>query len=632
MSTVNIPITGDATSLVAATQKATAALNTIGVAADKASAKITPAMGNLTTGAQKAAAALGPLGGVLSKISPEAGAAASSIAGLASAGQGLSGALQAAAGSAGVLELAMGPVGIAVAAVSAAVAIGIIAYGNYKRGAEETAAAQTALAEANDLVKGSQDRIKDSAYDLKKAKGELTREDVVRRAETIAGANLAEQSAKNAVAAQKNVAGAVKATSVELGINAAAHALAGKDVETLADKEKKRAQAVTQTYTGIGVMIDVTRGKEARAAGELAGFEFDKDKRKEKDAENAKAKSERDRVSAKATSDANKRAEDAARAQKEAINAVATAQTALASITHDSSVSNLDALGKEADAYQIKLDRIYELTAAALANAKAAGLGDTKILADSLAAQEAVEKEHAQNVAKIKTAAAEKEQKEYEDRIAKLDALNVQAAEKALSDAETAFTAQLSVAEGYYAAAGKLSGLLTEATSKDFDTSTEAGKDAAIKQFNTQKAVAVALSIAQGALAVVQAIGSAPPPFNIPAIVATGIAVTAETATIAAQQPKFHAGTTGFRPDEGGATLQRGEGVVTSAGMSKPGMKEAVAAANSGRTPGGNGGSMNMVYQHKVYNEFIRDNLKAGSPLTRRIDSGTKVGHRQSRS
>ena len=112
----------------------------------------------------------------------------------------------------------------------------------------------------------------------------------------------------------------------------------------------------------------------------------------------------------------------------------------------------------------------------------------------------------------------------------------------------------------------------------------------------------------------------------------TGAAAAIELGVIAAAQPKFHMGTTGMRPDEYAATLQRGEGVVTSAGMSKPGMKETVAAANSGRTPVGTGGSLNMVYQHKVYNEFIRDNLKAGSPLTRRIDNGTKVGHRQSRS
>lgn len=610
MSTVNIPITGDATSLVAATQKANAALNTIGVAADKANAKITPAMGNLTTGAQKAAAALGPLGGVLSKISPEAGAAAASIAGAASAAQGLSGALLAATGSATMLEVAMGPVGLAFAAVTALVAGAVLVYSELESQADKAAAAQLVLAASADAVAAAEGRIADAKYRLKLAMGLETAEQA--RAQAVKKENLNIQADELAAgqlvfALEKEVREANAQGAIKAGI----------DAQARLDDAKKSQKAVQDAGEAA-----------AKLAGDEAEYAFEQREEGKRDA----ARNAEKAAGSKTQADADKQKNEAARALKTAVDAVATAQTALAGITHDSSVSNLDALGKEADAYQTKLDRIYEITAAALANAKAAGLSDTKILADSLAAQEAVEKEHAQNVAKIKAAAAEKEQKEYEDRIAKLDALNVQAAEKALSDAETAFTAQLSVAEGYYAAAGKLSGLLTEATSKDFDTSTQAGKDAAIKQFNTQKAVAVALSIAQGALAVVQAIGSAPPPFNIPAIVATGIAVTAETATIAAQQPKFHTGTTGFRPDEGGAVLQRGEGVVTAAGMAKPGMRETVAAANSGRTPGGNGGSMSVQYQHKVYNEFIRDNLKAGSPLTRRIDSGTKVGHRQTRS
>lgn len=628
MSTVNIDFKADASSVVAAASKTNAALASIGTSADNASKKITPAFGNMTGGAQKAAAALGPLGGVLSKISPDAGAAASSLAGAASAATGMGDAMMAAAGTATVLEAALGPVGIAVATITAAVAIGSIAYNNYRKGAEETAAAQRALAEANNLVKDSQSRVKDSVYELKKAKGELTREDVVKRAEAEASAKLEEEAGKNAVATQKAIAAAAQDSTFQVALRAT---ITGENVQDLADKEKKRGDDVVKTYTKIGFEIEANRQAEVKAAGQLAGTKFDLAKKDEEAAKATKEAGDAKDARDKAQAIADKKAADDARALKAAVDAVADSESALAKITHDASVSNLGALGKEADAYQIKLDRIYEVTDAALKNAKLAGADETKILADSLDAQEAVEKEHAENVAKIKADAAKKEQKEYEDRIEKLDALNAQAAEKELSDAEDAFSKKMATAETYYSAVGKLSGLLTEATGKDFDTSTEAGKEAATKQFNTQKAVAVALSIAQGALAVVQAIGSAPPPFNIPAIVATGIAVTAETAAIMATQPKFHTGTTGFRPDEGGATLQRGEGVVTSAGMSKPGMKEAVAAANSGRTPAAGGGALNMVYQHKVYNEFIRDNLKAGSPLTRRIDNGTKVGHRQSR-
>ena len=609
MSGVNIPITGDASSLVAATNKANAALTSIGTAAAAAGSRITPALGSLSTGALKAAASLGPLAGVLSKISPEAGAAAESLAEMAETGQEL--AESAGAAASAITGLAGAGRGLATAAAAAGVSMTVMAavLGPVAIAVAALAAAYYVLDQNLQAVE-EQNRIAADRAD------QATKRFIDRKAV------IKEIADAYAVAAGNQSAADLKAIALKEKLQAA-FAVDVANAQTALNYAKKQAQ-----NTGAGSEAD-----KARILAE-EGLASINDQLEMQTAlidqtillDGKKANS------TKGVNSALKQQTDDARALKTAVDAVATAQTALAGITHDSSVSNLDALGKEADAYQIKLDRIYELTAAALANAKAAGLDDTKILADSLAAQEAVEKEHAQNVAKIKAEAAEKEQKEYEDRIEKLDALNVKAAEKELSDAEAAFSKKMSNAENYYAAAGKLSGLLTEATSKDFDTSTQAGKDAAIKQFNTQKAVAVALSIAQGALAVVQAIGSAPPPFNIPAIVATGIAVTAETATIAAQQPKFHTGTTGFRPDEGGAVLQRGEGVVTSAGMSKPGMREAVAAANSGRTPGGNGGSMSVQYQHKVYNEFIRDNLKAGSPLTRRIDNGTKVGHRQTRS
>jgi hypothetical protein len=299
---------------------------------------------------------------------------------------------------------------------------------------------------------------------------------------------------------------------------------------------------------------------------------------------------------------------------------VAASESALDKITHDASVSNLGALGKEADAYQTKLDRIYEVTDAALKNAKAAGADETKILADSLAAQEAVEKEHAENVAKIKADAAKKEQKEAKDAADDAADLSEKARDKKISDLQAVGQAVIGLGND-----------LIAATTKQYDTTTKEGRAAAEKQFKTQKAAQMAMAIVAGALAVSQALTLTPPLSFIMAGI-TGAAAAIQLGVIAAAQPKFHMGTTGMRPDEYTATLQRGEGVVTSAGMAKPGMRDVVAAANSGRELRGGGGSMSVQYQHKVYNEFIRDNLKAGSPLTRRIDSGTKVGHRQSRS
>jgi hypothetical protein len=152
-----------------------------------------------------------------------------------------------------------------------------------------------------------------------------------------------------------------------------------------------------------------------------------------------------------------------------------------------------------------------------------------------------------------------------------------------------------------------------------------------MKEFNTQKAAKMAIAVVAGALAVQQALSAAPPPVNFVLAGISGAAAAVELGVIAGAQPKFHMGTTGFRPDEGMAMLQRGEGVVTSQGMSRPGMREAVQSANAGGSPLGSESAIMIQYQHKVYNEFIRDNLKAGSPLTKRIDNNTKVGHRTNR-
>ena len=612
MSTVNIDFKADASSVVAAASKTNAALASIGTSADNASKKITPAFGNLTGGAQKAASALGPLGGVLSKISPEAGAAASSIAGAASAATGLGEAMVAASGSATLLEAAMGPVGWAVAAVSALVAGAVLVYRELQSQAEESAKAQLVLAASADAVAAAEGRIADAKYRLKVATGTATAEDAraqaVKRenlkteAEALAAGHLVFQLEKEV--REANDAGAIKA---------------GIDAQARLDEAKKSQKAVQDAGA-----------EAAKLAGDEAEYAFE-----------AQVEGEREAARRAEKTAGDKAATDAAHALKAAIDAVAAAERALLGITQASTESTLDAMDKEDDAYHQKNLAIEANREAALKALQDMGAGEeayAELQARVLDAQTAAQHEHELNVVNInkkkekdRQDALDKEQKEYEDFLAKQASLDKQAQADSLSAAAEAWGEKKAVAEEYYSAATKLGGLFVSATSKDYDTTTEAGKEAATKQFNAQKAVAVALSIAQGALAVVQAIGSAPPPFNIPAIVATGIAVTAETAAIMATQPKFHTGTTGFRPDEGGATLQRGEGVVTSAGMSKPGMKEAVAAANSGRTPGGTGGSMNMVYQHKVYNEFIRDNLKAGSPLTRRIDNGTKVGHRQSR-
>jgi uncharacterized protein YnzC (UPF0291/DUF896 family) len=615
MSGVNIPITGDASSLVAATNKANAALNSMGTAADNASKKITPAMGSMSSGASKAAAAMGPLGGVLSKISPQAGAAASSIAGMSSAVMGLSGAMEAAGGAAALLEVALGPIGLAMAAVTVLVAGAVAIYSELEAQSEQTAASQKVLADATDQVTAAQGRAIDGQRALRDLLGLQTEAEVDDEARSKAYAKSREADQKIAL----------EQTRLQ-GLATATNAIKYKQ-DLLSQVDALQVQRAALAAAAID---------EANAAGDAAVYAFNKKKSDEdvaaRDKLAAKAKAE----AAKAQSEADKRSADAARALKESVDAVANAQKGLRDITKAATEATMDEMEREESAYHDKNLAIEKNRDDALKALRAMGAAEEaygELQRGVLDAQVAALQEHQTAVnrinkktAKEKTDQLAKDAKEYQ---AYLDAKEALEKEKA-QVAKEAQDQKVSDEQAVGAALLGLGNDLIAATTVQYDTTTKAGRAAAEEQFKNQKAAQMAMAIVAGALAVQQALSSAPPPANFILAGISGAAAAVEIGVIAGAQPKFHMGTTGFRPDEGTATLQRGEGVVTSQGMSRPGMREVVQAANGGRPLGG-GGSINMQYQHKVYNEFIRDNLKAGSPLTRRIDSGTKVGHRQTR-
>ena len=95
----------------------------------------------------------------------------------------------------------------------------------------------------------------------------------------------------------------------------------------------------------------------------------------------------------------------------------------------------------------------------------------------------------------------------------------------------------------------------------------KAKEEAEKESAKREKAIAVIQSIIQGALAVSKAIASAPPPFNIPAIVAAGIQAAAQTAIIAAQ-PLAKGGVVGKL--DGEIVQFAGGGKVTNQGNIKP--------------------------------------------------------------
>jgi chemotaxis protein histidine kinase CheA len=225
---------------------------------------------------------------------------------------------------------------------------------------------------------------------------------------------------------------------------------------------------------------------------------------------------------------------------------------------------------------------------------------------------------------KAKRLAEEKAQQEKDDAAEAIRLANEVAAAKiaALRD-------QLSAAQSI---AGSLSGLATQLNDQamaNLNTTTRGGKRAALEQWQSNQAAAVAMATVQSGLGVAMAAASAPPPLNVPSIVAATVAGLASIASIAASPPpKFHAGATmvGGRPDELNATLRKGEAVLSSEGVNSAG-RDMVGRWNSGRSAGAPP-PLVMQYRHQIFNRFIRDNLRMSTPLSAAVSTGSAPGFR----
>lgn len=533
MSSVNIPITGDASSLKDATNKAKQALNDLGDNASKNGAKVDGALGGAASTAQKAAMAMGPLGGILSRISPAAGAVASTVAGAASALTGLTSAGTAAGLSMATIMTILGPVTVAVAALGGA-------YYLLSKDLEAVDAKNKAVADSTEKMAAMYKKVTDERRSL---------ED------------------RAAIATGKH-------TKQEIELRDAVNSIAA-NYKPLLDAKKGDIEATKQ--------LNLQMSKDMQNASQAILIE--------------PKKAEVHKATTKVVKEQTEALYDWGTELKRIVDDGVAGEQLLAKSTHDDELATMSAMEAEQTRYR---EKIAGLTAARDAML-AAGEDELRANDELNKALLAAEQVHAEQVADIR-------KQQSDDTFA--------LRQQQIDDASSVATASIGLANS-----------IADATAKSYDTTTAAGREAAEKQFKAQKAFAIANIIAEGAVAVTKA-WSIGPPQNIPAVIATSIGVGAELVTAASAQPKFHMGTTNYRPDEGTAVLQRGEGVVTSAGMNKPGMREAVAAANSGRAPFAADRAQPVQYQHRVFNEFIRDNLKQGSPVTRRIDSSAIVGHR----
>jgi hypothetical protein len=169
----------------------------------------------------------------------------------------------------------------------------------------------------------------------------------------------------------------------------------------------------------------------------------------------------------------------------------------------------------------------------------------------------------------------------------------------------------------------------TEAERKAADERLAITKKAAVKAFYIDKAAKMESAAAATALAVVQALGSAPPPFNYIAAAAVGAAGLVQEGIIASQAPTFHSGgmVGSLAPDEQGAIVRQGEAVLSPAGRRAIG-DSTINAANAGM---GGSGSIVVVnqYRHRVFDSFVQDNLRTRGPLARALGTGARTGQRR---
>lgn len=182
--------------------------------------------------------------------------------------------------------------------------------------------------------------------------------------------------------------------------------------------------------------------------------------------------------------------------------------------------------------------------------------------------------------------------------------------------------ARLAAMQDYLTSGISAAATLAQAISDGAKEGSDAQKEAAMIAFRLNQAGSIATIGINTAEAITKAIalfGPPPSPAGIAGITLASAIGIAQAAAVAAQPPPtFHTGgviaSNPLAPDETMIVARKGEEVRT-------------------RQDQGGGAPLvvQMVYQHRIFDSFIADNMKqAGSPLRREVHraSGRRVGHR----
>jgi hypothetical protein len=199
--------------------------------------------------------------------------------------------------------------------------------------------------------------------------------------------------------------------------------------------------------------------------------------------------------------------------------------------------------------------------------------------------------------------------------------------------------ADFSDLSGSLSAVGKLAGGIASMLDGLIQKQLQNGEELTKKQkkrlmvlFAAQKAAAISQIIIETAVAAQKAYGMfGPPPSPVGIAAAVGVAAigAAQVGMVASQKPKFHTGgIIPAPPGDQGIMMNAlpGEAVLNREATAGLGA-EGVSALNSG-TAGGGAISVSMIYKHRIFDNFVQDNISKGGPLRDAIKGGQRVGHK----
>ena len=639
---VQLAITADASKAVEEIKRVDTALSNTASAGDSAARKLGGGLKDIEDRAGKAGQSAAKLRGILSTVSPALG----DVAGFANDAADAVEVFAASEEAAAIASAALNPAVLAGVAIFGLLAGAVYYASEISREFEEQVKANAeAIRHAADEADKARDSISGLGLEWQVATGRMTQA----TADYEKGAaDVDAKFAESLRLANENVG---KLTQQVASFERKAQESNGmvlyrEQLEAL----RPQLEAAKEAYAGLQAEVEGAKDKvsDIVIAHEEARLAAEGERKANEAASEAKRRAA-ERAREQAQAEAELKAELAAAAK--VASDYAAAIDAIESAGRNAAESNLTGIEKEQAARQRALEALSADYQAAFETA----LGNDAAMAEAdqayATAKEQVIGASEDRIKAIRDKAAEDEKKKLADAVkATQDAENAkaQAVVSTLNQAFGVASQLFDLGVGYQtdllrameADLRENEENMTEGQKKELKKRIEAQREAARRAFEIAKAAKIAEAIASTALAVINAISQSPPPSPF-GLIGAGIAAAAgaiSIAQIASQEPSFHVGTSEVRrysaqaPDEVRATLLEGEAVLSRRAVADMGGRTAIEDRNAGRRNGETAIGARpapIQYRHREFNEFIRDNIRLGGPLSSELNKGTRVGHRE---